>query len=334
MSSPPQDSERRSRTLSSEPQEALEGGDNDQRFARLLRFSPYPNIPLKRVSKVCPDDYPERPSSSQAVASTSQRPPASALPGYTELLSHLHLGAPGSSSTPPPHRPEPKERRHDRTRKDRLTKYVDAVVARRKEPSGDDLQAATNSKHTIVHLMHFSPRDRSLALGREQGSTVPEQAHVNRPTVWLAQRDRRRSCREQIIFRVRDAAMTPKVYEGVTYSELMRYGPAGVDQGDTTLSPAPCFITVRLPCRLRPSSDGPEEVGITLGCECVEKSELYDLAVTVLHCYTQMLTRLEEARRLSQPLVSVLPHLRLFSLYTYHDGKEWYPEIGYVNVRN
>ncbi|KAI5893193.1 uncharacterized protein SCHCODRAFT_02247237 [Schizophyllum commune H4-8] len=158
MSSPPQGSERRSRTLSSEPQEALEGEDNDQRFARLLRFSPYPNIPLKRVSK--PDDYPERPPSSQAVASTSQRPPASALPGYTELLSHLHLGTPGSSSPPTPHRPEPKERRHDRTRKDRLTKYVDAVVARRKEPSGDDLQAATNSKHTVSFcILRPSPTD-------------------------------------------------------------------------------------------------------------------------------------------------------------------------------
>ena len=50
------------------------------------------------------------------------------------------------------------------------------------------------------------------------------------------------------------------------------------------------LMNFNLQCRLRPSSDGPEEVGITLGCECVEKSELYDLAVTVLHCYTQMLT--------------------------------------------
>ena len=106
------------------------------------------------------------------------------------------------------------------------------------------------SLYLHLELISGSIREVAFVLPFAQGSTAPEQAHVNRPTVWLAQRDRRRSCREQIIFRVRDAAMTPKVYEGVTYSELMRYGPAGVDQGDTTLSPAPCFITVRLPVRL------------------------------------------------------------------------------------
>ncbi|TRM67476.1 hypothetical protein BD626DRAFT_478921 [Schizophyllum amplum] len=89
-----------------------------------------------------------------------------------------------------------------------------------------------------------------------------------------------------------------------------------------------------LQCRYRPSSDGHEELNIALGCACPEKSELYDLAMTVMHNYMEMLTRLEHAQRLSQSIADVLPHLRLFSLYTYHDGKEWYPEIGFVNMRS
>lgn len=167
-----------------------------------------------------------------------------------------------------------------------------------------------------------------------QAATPPERDHINRPTVWLAQRDRRRSCREQLIFRVRDAPTSPKFYEGVTYNELMRYGPEGLEHGAVALSPSPTLISVRLPCRYRPSSDGHEELNIALGCACPEKSELYDLAMTVMHNYMEMLTRLEHAQRLSQSIADVLPHLRLFSLYTYHDGKEWYPEIGFVNMRS